>query len=210
MNPAGTCSGASVTSSAPCRGAVEHLQRPSASAARMKRRIVDAGFLRGQKRSLQMKPKQRGLRIASRPAPQRSRRRSFPAVGDQGQKKAGGAELAMRRRDRGDRLGARRIIEQDVAAAIDLEIDEAGREPEAVRQRIDERHSGDFRPWDDLRDPRAVDHDGGMPVARRAVEDVVRRDGESSARSSGPGHLLQVTRADRRCCRGAPRSGGSI
>ena len=56
-------------------------------------------------------------------------------IGDQRRQERGRAELAVRRNDRRDRFGRRVVVEQHVAAAIDLNVDEARSEPHAVRQR---------------------------------------------------------------------------
>ncbi len=55
-------------------------------------------------------------------------------VADQGRQERGGAEPAVRRRDRRNSLHGRLVIEQNVAAAVDLRVDETGREPGAGRE----------------------------------------------------------------------------
>ena len=49
-------------------------------------------------------------------------------VADQRGQEAGGAKTPMRRADGADRLGARVIVEQHAAAAVDLHIDESGQQ----------------------------------------------------------------------------------
>ena len=166
-----------------CRERFEVCRRGRAD----QRRIMHARFVAREKRSLEMKTEHRGL-AAHRLLHGGDRRHGLlRAIGDQRREKAGGAEAAMRGGDRSDRLRGRRIVEQHVAAAIDLQVDEAGRKPGAFRQR-NARHA-DVRPGNDFRDPRTVDHDGGAAMQGLAVEDAVRRDGELCGRV----HRVRVT-----------------
>ena len=159
---------------------------------------MHAGLPAGEKRPFEVKSQHCGLGLHCGPHRGDRARSLFRTVRYQRGKKARGAKLAMRRRDRRNRAGARRIIEQDVAAAIDLDIDEAGSEPDPVRQCC-ERDGRESRPGDDLLDQPALDHDRGVAMERRPVEDVVCRDGVSS----GCVHRVVVTF---RRCRGRSTS----
>jgi hypothetical protein len=75
----------------------------------------------------------------------------------------------MGRGDDRDRLGCRRIIEQNVTAAIDLDVDESGSKPHALRQHRD-RTCRNRRPGNDLRDARGCDHDGSIVMQGCPVE----------------------------------------
>ncbi len=92
-------------------------------------------------------------------------------VGDQRRQQPGGAEFAVSGDDRGDALGGRLVVEQDVAAAVDLHVDEPWREPRAVRQRL-RRHPGrHLAARDEGGDAGTVDHHGAIAMHRLAVED---------------------------------------
>ena len=85
--------------------------------------------------------------------------------------------------------GGRVVVEQHVAAAIDLKVDEAGREPGAVRQACDGEVGGQIARGINADDALAVDHHGGVAMQRVAVEHVVRRDRVTFGRA----HRVRVT-----------------
>ena len=74
-------------------------------------------------------------------------------VGDDGGKKPRGAIAAVRRADGDEAVDRRRLVEQRAAAAVDLDVDEAGREHAAVecangraaRRLALGQHGGDLR-----------------------------------------------------------------
>ncbi len=73
--------------------------------------------------------------------------------------------------DRGDALRRRFVVEQNVAAAIDLHVDEAGCEPRALRQRPRRHPRRHVAARDDGGDTGAVDHHRAIAMHRLAVED---------------------------------------
>ena len=97
--------------------------------------------------------------------------RHVARVGDQRRQYRGGAEPHVRGTDRADRLDARPVIEQDAAAAIDLQVDEARYEHRAgaFRQHCPGRHV--VAP-DDPFHLAVVDHECGMVVPACAVENA--------------------------------------
>ena len=129
--PAGTHSGASVTSVTPGRGA---RMRASSSmvGSRKWRGSCTPGFSgdrNGPSRWMPSTPAS-----SAPPATAASASFIFPAVSliSVGSRRCR-AEPAMRGRDGADALDRRFVVEQHVAAAIHLHIDEAGREPDAIR-----------------------------------------------------------------------------
>ena len=98
-------------------------------------------------------------------------------VGEEGRKQGGCAEFSMCGGDCRNSFGRWGLVEQDVAPAVHLKIDESRRQPGALGQganchtsrHVDARHQGcNFH---------AVDYHGSIPVHYGAVEDVVGRDG---------------------------------
>ena len=95
----------------------------------------------------------------------------------------------MRRGDGANAVGRRLIVEQHVAAAVHLQVDEAGREPEAIRQvmrrhrrrQVGARHQRD--------DAGALDHDRGVALHDAAVKYVAGGDGVLFWRA----HRVRVT-----------------
>jgi hypothetical protein len=84
----------------------------------------------------------------------------FPIVADQGRQQSGRAEAAMRRGDATHAVHIRRVVEQHPAAAIDLAVDESGRQhapAEIVTLRFAHARIGIA---DDRGDVRAVDQHG--------------------------------------------------
>ena len=77
--------------------------------------------------------------------------------------------------NRGDRICCWRVIEQGIAAAVDLEVDKAGGEPDSIRERS-HRQSFCLTSPDEPRDPISLDQDRRTPVKSRSVKNVVRRD----------------------------------
>ena len=161
-------------------------------------RIVDPRPLPRQKRSLEMNPENprhrsdRGFRGGTRGT------HLLHSVADQGRQQRRRAEAAMRGDDRGDPLHGRRVVEQDVAAAIDLDIDKAGRQPGTVRQPADRQRARQVTRQDQGADPAAFDDDGVVTVQDRAIE---HRIGGDRVRS-GAFHRVRVT-----FCRWRGRSG---
>ena len=105
------------------------------------------------------------------------RRHFIRAVADQRRQKRGRAEFSMRRSDRANGLRRRRVVEQHVAAAIDLDVDEARRQP--ARSPADPRMAWPQRPRNARQrlDRVAVDHHCAVLAQRRAVEDAPGGDG---------------------------------
>ena len=135
------------------------------------RRIVDARLAWRQERAFEVDAEH--ARIDGRRAAHGIERGAhlLGRVGDQRRQQRGGAEFAVAGDDRGDALRRRLIVEQDVAAAVDLHVDEAWREPRAVRQRA-RRHPGrHFATRDERGDAGAVDHHGAIAMHHLAIED---------------------------------------
>src|SRR6516165_5725367 len=97
-------------------------------------RVMHASFFRGEERAFEMKAEHAWLSVRQRVDRRHSRAHLGRAVTNQRWQQGRGAEPAVRRYDRADGLGRWRVIEQNVAAAIDLNIDKARRQPEAFRQ----------------------------------------------------------------------------
>jgi hypothetical protein len=115
-------------------------------------------------------------------------RHFFPAVADERRQQRGGSELAVRRDDRANSISRRRIVEQYIAAAIDLDIDEAGREPGVFGQLADRHRPGDLRARNDGGDLAAVNQHGCVLAHDAAVENAPGGDGVHS-----PAHRVRVT-----------------
>ena len=94
----------------------------------------------------------------------------------------------------GDAFRGRTIVEQHVAAAIDLHVDEARGQPcprrhraqRNARRQIAARHQGG--------DIGALDHDGAVAVQRGAVEHDIGGDGVALARFIAPRHRALASR----------------
>ena len=104
----------------------------------------------------------------------------------------------MRRRDARDHLAAGRFVEHRAAAAIDLYIDEAGREMTA-REVVLQRTGGDLRRRDDAGDPLAVDENGVILQATGGCMNAAICQGEQAGVSESEGRAAAY--------QAAPRSG---
>ncbi len=108
-------------------------------------------------------------------------------IADQGRQHAGRAEAPVRLRDGAEAVDRRAVVEQDVAAAIDLRVDEARHEPAATE--IDPgpiaRKLGQGHP---AGDPPGFDQE------RAAVQFPIGED-QPGADKSGPRHNVRVTLA---------------
>ena len=172
MKPSGTRSGASVTSIAPLRGRVS-VFKSSAVGARKTRGSCTPGFSGDRNGPSRWMPSTLGSRSTSIATAAIAVARFVRRIADEGGQKARRSKLAVRGRDRRDARLRRRVIEQHVAAAIDLQIDEAGREPCPVGQRADRHGRRQVRPRHDAGDMSVLDHDSGIAVHDHAVKDVV-------------------------------------
>ena len=193
MNPAGTCSGASVTTqrAAPrCREHFEVGRRRRAD----QRRIMHAGFFAREKRPLEMKTEHRGLACASLPA----RRRSPPCVF------SGRSVISV---------GSRPVVPNRRCAAAIAAIDSAvgaslnSTSPPPLTWRSTKPGASQAPSGSAMQ--RHADGRPGGRSARSARPRPRRRRGDAASRrrrrspprrrivrtrSSGAGHLLQVTR----------------
>ena len=114
----------------------------------------------------------------------------FRCVGDQRRQQRRRAELAMRGGDGANAFDRRHVVEQDVAAAIDLHVDEAGREPCAIRQVAQSAcATATSFAGRDRDDACALDDDRGVAVNDGAVEHIIRCDGVLRRRA----HRVRVT-----------------
>ena len=91
-------------------------------------------------------------------------------IGDQRRQQRRGAEGQMGGGDPPDGFGRRRVVEEHIAAAVDLDIDEAGREPGALRQGMDRHGRRQVAPGQEADDGGPVDHDRAVVMQARAVE----------------------------------------
>ena len=82
----------------------------------------------------------------------------------------------MCRYDRSDPFRCRRIVEQDVAAAIDLDIDKAGRQPGAVRQILHWHAAWQVAPRHHRGDRAGFNDDDVVTMRGRAVEHRISGD----------------------------------
>ena len=132
----------------------------------------------------------------ARPAPGRRgcRRRPgqshlFRAVGDQRRQQAGRSEFSVRRRDRAKPVDRRLIVEQHVAAAVHLQVDEAGSQPCPRRQDANRMVVRQVGRRHQLGDAGAVDDHRATLAHGAAVEHMVRRDRVRR----GVAHRVRVT-----------------
>jgi hypothetical protein len=98
---------------------------------------MHAGLFAREKRSLEMQAEDRGLGAHRGPDRRNGAARFLRMIRYQRRQQPGRSELAMRRRDGQNGLRGGRIVEQQVSAAVDLDIDEAGGKPDALRQHRD-------------------------------------------------------------------------
>ena len=187
MKWAGTCSGASVTRVTPLarRGEQREVfrcrttQRPG---------IMNAGLFRRQERTLEMNPEHAVLNAKERFRGGERRRHLFRGVADQRRQQRGRSEFAVRGGDRAHGFGGRRVVQQHVAAAIDLDVDEARREPGVVRQVANRNGAGDVVARDDGANPVAIDQHCRVVMHSDAVKNPARGDG-----SDASAHRVRVT-----------------
>ena len=97
-------------------------------------------------------------------------------VADQGRQQNGRAKAAMRRDDRGDAFDARRVVEQDVAAAVYLHVNKTRREPRAIGKMPDREFRREFADRHNADDSAAIDKYGVIAVNRRPVEHEIGGD----------------------------------
>ena len=135
--------------------------------------VVHARLLGRQERPLQVDAKHARIAIDQHRDGRDRSARLVRRIADEGGQKARRSKLAVRGRDRRDARLRRRVIEQHVAAAIDLQVDEAGREPCPVGQRADRHGRRHVRPRHDAGDMSVLDHDSGIAMHDHAVKDVV-------------------------------------
>src|SRR4051794_6269491 len=79
-------------------------------------------------------------------------------------------------RDGPDSFDCRNLVEENIAAAIDLQIDKTWREPRAIRQSAEGKPCRQIGPRHHRGDLRSFDDDGGISVQASAVKQAVRRD----------------------------------
>src|SRR6516164_4535690 len=132
------------------------------------------------------------------------------AVADQGRKQGSGAEPAMRRDDAsyGFRCGC--IIEQNIAAAVDLKVDKAWRQPDSFRQFMDRQIGRKLGARHESLDAVTRDDNRGIAMRDGAVKDTARGDCARLAAGFGT-HRVRVTFCK---CRGrsasVPRCAASL
>ena len=135
--------------------------------------IMHAGLVRGQKRSLVVKPDHAridphgGLYGVAR-CPH-----LFGRVAEQCRQHRGRAEPPVRRCDGGNSARARVVVEQHVCAAVHLSVDEPGNQPGARRQTAVGYRRRQLVPAHDGADARVFDYHRAIAAQHRAVEDVV-------------------------------------
>ena len=112
------------------------------------------------------------------------------AVAYQSRQTACGAEPAMGPGDGAHRLRRWLVIEQNAAAAIDLQVDEAGREHHSPRYDLGWPAIRILTARRDTLNHSAVDQDDGIIVPSNSIEDMVRRNCKPSfRRSAGTGPI---------------------
>jgi hypothetical protein len=116
-------------------------------------------------------------------------RHPFPPIGDEGRQQRGRAEAPVRGGDRGYASGVRLVVEQDIAAAVHLHIDEAGREPGSGGKRLDRNVGGDLATSSQRGDPLALDQHSRTLMKRLPVKDVIGGDSVPLR----PAHRVRVT-----------------
>ena len=137
--------------------------------------IVHARLFAGQVRALEVKADNTWL-AADRRVDRFQRAPHFRrAIADQRRQKARGSAPPMRRRDRADALHARLIVEEYVAAAIHLQVDESGCQPRTRGQHVNGDRPRQVRRGDDIGDARTVDDDRCAFAQSGAVEHTLRR-----------------------------------
>ena len=140
------------------------------------RLVMHPGTFRRQERPLEMDAEHLGHRLGGFIDGGACRAHLVGGVADQGRQQPGGAEAPMRRDDRGDPRGGRRVVEQHIAAAIDLGIDKARCEPASCRH-VMHRHPGrNLRARHQADDIRARDQHRSIAMNACPVEHGVGGD----------------------------------
>src|SRR5262249_25948306 len=141
------------------------------------------------------------------------RNRSFHfcgGVADQRRKQGWGAKPTMRRYDPPYRFRCWCVIEQNVATAVDLQVDKAWRQPDALRQFRHGQTARKLGARHNALDSVIGNDDGGIAVRDRAIEDAARGDRVRLAARFGA-HRVRVTFCK---CRGrsasVPRCAASL
>ena len=94
-------------------------------------------------------------------------------VADQSWQQCRRSEVPMRADDGRNPIRRWTVVEQDIAAAVHLDVDEAGREPGASRQNTGRYGRRQLRPMEERCDARSFDHDRAIRVHAGAVENAV-------------------------------------
>ena len=96
--------------------------------------VVRALARRRQIRAFQMQTENSRYSLGDRIAGRGDRiAHHLAIVADQGRQQTGGTEAPMRLRDAPQRIDGRRVVEQHAAAAVDLDVDEAGQQRVALQ-----------------------------------------------------------------------------
>ena len=196
MKPLGTHSGAQVTSVTPRLLAVS-MARSSSSGRAEAARIVHARLARATRTVPRDECRERPAMLASRlHRPRDGAGVIFSAVSVI---KVGSSAVVPNLRCAETiaeiRFRRRIIVEQHVAAAIDLHVDETGSEPQAVRQRANRQRSSARRRA--AATPTISSFHRSGPRCRDATptpSNTWRLLWRCGRRSSGPRHLLQMAR----------------
>ena len=138
---------------------------------------MDAGFFRRQKRPFEVDTENAGLYANQTFHRMAGRCHFFRAVADESREERRRAKFSMRGSDRTNGIRRRLIVEQAIAAAIDLDIDEARREPNVRRQVDTWDCAREFGTWKNSGYLVAFDHHGAVFAEHDAVEDSPRADG---------------------------------
>jgi hypothetical protein len=184
--PLGASSRRQRDDAAPARGSAQPLDhlRVDGGEARL---VMDALFRGVEMRPLDMQAQHAGYALFQRCLARRQRGiDDLRMVADQRRHQAGGAELAMRLRDGADALDAGLVVEQHIAAAIDLRVDKAGQQRAAAQ--IDALIAvGHIAGRGKAQDPPVRDQQ------RLMLHDPVRQHDMRAKKRSRPGHNVRVT-----------------
>jgi hypothetical protein len=101
----------------------------------------------------------------------------FFGIGDERGEEGRRPKFSMGSNQRRNRLGRWCIIEQNVAATIDLDVYEAGRQPIACGERFNSQIAWEISLGQQPCDPRAFDQDGCVLIRCRPVEHRIGGDG---------------------------------
>ena len=135
--------------------------------------VMHAGLIRREKRTLVMKPDHARIDAGHGLYGMPGDAHFCGRVAEQRRQQRGRAEPPVRRRDGGNSVRGRVVVEQHVSAAIHLSVDEAGRQPGLARQRVTADRFRHVVPAHHRADPPVFDHHGAIVAQHRAVEDVV-------------------------------------